>query len=71
MTGTIVQMVTSSFCSEDKIKEIQEFFGKRSTKGFDLGLKQSLDSVRAKVAWLERDREDVQEWLVKKGYMKK
>jgi len=70
MLGTVVQFVTSSFVSEDKVTEIQSFFAQRSTKGFDLGLKQSLDAIRAKAAWLGRDREDVKEWLKKMKYSK-
>ena len=71
MLGTIVQMVTASFTSHDAISDIQTFFGSRSTKGFDQGLAQSLDSVRAKCSWLERDSEDVKQWLVDNGYLKK
>jgi len=42
---------------------IEKFFSQRSTKGFNAGLAQSLDSIRAKDAWLRRDRDDVEQWV--------
>ncbi|KAF8461376.1 peptidase family M1-domain-containing protein [Kalaharituber pfeilii] len=69
MLGSVVQMVTSGFTSQEAIDDIQKFFGARSTKGFDQGLAQSLDGIRAKAAWLERDRSDVESWLKSKGYL--
>ena len=71
MLSTVVQVVTSTFASEAKVKEIQAFFETKETKGFNQGLAQSLDSVRAKASWLGRDRADVEGWLVEKGYLKK
>ena len=71
MLGTVVQIVTSSFTSNEAISEIETFFGERSTKGFDRGLAQSLDGIRAKASWLSRDRSDVSDWLKSNGYLKK
>lgn len=63
MLGTMVTICTSGFTGEQNQKRIEEFFSKRDTKGFDQGLAQSLDSIRAKSAWVERDREDVKAWV--------
>ena len=64
MLGTMVSICTSSFTHDDDIVRIQKFFSPpRTTKGFDQGLAQSLDAVRAKAAWLSRDREDVAKWV--------
>ena len=63
MLGTMVSISTSSFTRSEDIERIQKFFSERSTKGFDQGLAQSLDAVRAKAAWLGRDRNDVAEWV--------
>ena len=63
MLGTIVSICTSSFTRNEDIERIQSFFAERSTKGFDQGLAQSLDSIRAKAAWLDRDKKDVAEWV--------
>ncbi|KZF24783.1 hypothetical protein L228DRAFT_245796 [Xylona heveae TC161] len=71
MLSSVVQICTSSFTKDEQKKEIEDFFKTRSTKGFDQGLAQSLDAVRAKSNWLKRDNEDVQEWLKKNGYFGK
>jgi aminopeptidase 2 len=63
MLGTMVSICTSSFTRSGDIERIQKFFAERSTKGFDQGLAQSLDAIRAKDAWLHRDRKDVTDWV--------
>lgn len=63
MLGTMVAICTSSFSRSSDIERIQKFFAERSTKGFDQSLAQSLDAVRAKAAWLDRDRKDVADWV--------
>jgi aminopeptidase 2 len=70
MLSSVVQIVTGSFCSKESVKEIESFFQDKSTKGFDQGLAQSLDSVRAKANWLERDGQDVRNWLAERGFLK-
>ncbi len=63
MLGSMVSICTSSFSSQADIDRITKFFADKSTKGFDQSLAQSLDSIKAKAAWLERDREDVKKWV--------
>ncbi|KAL8843539.1 MAG: hypothetical protein Q9170_000043 [Blastenia crenularia] len=70
MLSNVVQLCTSGFTTEKQLKEVQAWFEGRSTKGFDRALEQSCDAVRAKVKWLARDKEDVQEWLRKEGFLK-
>jgi aminopeptidase 2 len=65
MLGTMVSICTSSFTSKEGVDRVQKFFADRSTKGFDQSLAQSCDAIRAKAAWLERDREDVKQWTEK------
>lgn len=69
MLSSVVQICTSSFTRSERIDEIQRFFKDRKTAGFDQALAQALDSIKAKVSWLERDREDVKEWLKANGYL--
>jgi aminopeptidase 2 len=71
MLGSVVQVCTSSFTKQGQIESVQRFFSQRSTKGFDQGLAQSLDSIRAKASWLDRDRDDVSAWLKANGYIGK
>lgn len=68
MLGTMVQLCTASFTTEKDMKRVEAFFKERSTKGFDRGLAQSLDAIRAKSAWLDRDGEDVAKWVEENGY---
>jgi aminopeptidase 2 len=70
MLGSVVQIVTNSFCSKEAVVEIEQFFKDKSTKGFDQGLAQSLDAVRAKANWIERDAQDVRTWLSERGFLK-
>lgn len=70
MLGTVVQIVTSGFCHLDDIKGIEKYFGDRSTKGFERGLAQSLDGIRVKARWVERDDADIKKWLETEGYLK-
>jgi aminopeptidase 2 len=70
MLGTMVTICTSSFTSQTQAEEIKKFFSERSTKGFDQGLAQSLDSIKAKDAWLKRDKADVEKWIRDNGYAK-
>lgn len=62
MLGSIVTICTSSFTQKADLERVEEFFKERSTKGFDQALAQSLDSIRAKAAWLARDRDDIEAW---------
>jgi aminopeptidase 2 len=71
MLGSVVTICTSSFTSPQQIKTIQEFFAKKSTKGFDQSLAQSIDAIKAKGQWIERDSEDVKTWLKDNGYLQK
>ncbi|KAI9767542.1 MAG: Aminopeptidase 2 mitochondrial [Geoglossum simile] len=71
MLGSVVQICTASFTKKEQLDAIKEFFSERSTKGFDQGLAQSLDAIRAKSMWLGRDRDDVTSWLKARGYLGK
>ncbi|KAK5788878.1 hypothetical protein VI817_009836 [Penicillium citrinum] len=69
MLGTVVQLTTSSFCTEAQLKDVQAFFDSKDTKGYDRAVEQSLDAIRAKVNWIGRDRSDVESWLSKNSYL--
>jgi len=69
MLGSVVTICTSSFTSRKQVDEINEFFSKKSTKGFNQSLAQSLDAITAKAQWIERDSEDVKTWLRDNKYL--
>ena len=83
MLSSVLQIVTTTFSSQEAIDDIQSYFRKRDTSGYDKGgsclpyylnwtnfqgLAQSLDTIRGKASWLKRDREDVQAWLKQNKY---
>lgn len=69
MLGSVVSMCTSAFTKQEDIDDINSFFKNHSTKGFDQNLAQSLDVIRTKKAWVQRDSEDLEGWLRKNGYL--
>jgi aminopeptidase 2 len=68
MLGTVVQISTSAFTTKAQIADIEKFFAGKSTKGFERVLNQSLDSIKARSNWVERDAEVVKAWLKENGY---
>jgi aminopeptidase 2 len=69
MLGSVVQIVTSGFCSDEKAQNIKDFFATKDCKGFEMGLAQSLDSITVKAGWIRRDKEDVEQWLKEQKYL--
>lgn len=68
MLGSMVQIMTSSFTKKEQLAEVEKFFKDKNTNGYDQSLAQSLDGVRSKIQWLERDRSDVATWLAQNGW---
>lgn len=68
MLGSLVSIFTSSFTKQEQLDRVDKFFSGKSTAGFEMALAQSLDAIRSKVSYLERDREDVKAWLKENGY---
>jgi aminopeptidase 2 len=66
----MVSICTSGFTNREQLQKVEEFFADKSTAGFDQSLAQSLDAIRSKISWLERDRTDVADWLKANGYLK-
>ena len=58
----------SKFASHEIEKDIAAFFKDKDTKGYDRGLVQVSDSVRANASFKERDEQLVLEWLEAHGY---
>ncbi|KAK0618339.1 peptidase family M1-domain-containing protein [Bombardia bombarda] len=68
MLGTLVTIFTSSFTKKEQLEKVKKFFEGKSTNGFDQSLAQSLDAIRSKVSWIERDQADVAAWVKDNGY---
>lgn len=70
MLGSVVVIGTSGFTSFEAISDIKKFFDKKSTKGFDQSLAQSLDTITSKAQWVNRDRDVVNKYLKNNGFYK-
>ncbi len=68
MLGTLVSIFTSGYTDKAQLAKVEQFFKDKSTSGYDQALAQSLDAIRSKVSWLERDRADVAAWVKENGY---
>lgn len=68
MLGSMVTIMTSTFSKQEQLAKVEAFFKEKNTNGYDQSLAQSLDSIRSKIAWLNRDRGDVAAWLNENGY---
>jgi aminopeptidase 2 len=69
MLSSVVSIATSTFTHREHIKDIESFFATKSTKGFDMSLSQSIESIGAKASWVERDSGDVKQWLQEHKYL--
>ncbi|KGQ01598.1 hypothetical protein PAAG_11728 [Paracoccidioides lutzii Pb01] len=69
MLRSVIQICTGSFSTEAQLHDVEAFFKDKDQKGYDRSLEQSLEGVRAKIAWLQRDRADVEKWLKDNGYI--
>lgn len=64
-----VKSTLSKFASHEIERDIAAFFKDRNTDGFDRGLVQVSDSIRANAAYKERDEGLLLEWLKAHGYV--
>lgn len=69
MLGSVVQLATTGFCTQKQYDTVEAFFKDKDTKGYNQSLAQSLETIKNKTAWVERDSSDVEKWLKEKGYL--
>jgi puromycin-sensitive aminopeptidase len=55
--------VTAGFTKEEELKDVSAFFKTHRFPGADRTMKQSLEMIKSNIAWLNRDREDIKQWL--------
>ncbi|KAF9985042.1 Aminopeptidase 2 mitochondrial [Mortierella antarctica] len=64
-----VLLSIGSFSSIERYREVQEFFVNKDTSLYDRHLATCLEGIRMHILWLERDRQDVEQWLRANGYL--
>ncbi|KAK7043674.1 Aminopeptidase 2 mitochondrial [Paramarasmius palmivorus] len=68
-TYTLKYLVESSFSvlsTEKDLKDANAFFEGKDTSKYSLSLGQSLDSIRARIAYIKHSTEDLEKWLKEK-----
>ncbi|KAE8234742.1 hypothetical protein CF326_g220 [Tilletia indica] len=59
----IVESCITRFTRKEDLDDVEAFFKDKETSKYSMGLQQGLDSIRSNSRWLQRDSEDVAEWL--------
>jgi aminopeptidase 2 len=66
--GFFLPIFTRSFSTWKQADELETFFKTKDTTLFTRALRQGLEEIRIKAAWVERDTEGLQGWLEQNGY---
>ncbi|OAA45214.1 aminopeptidase 2 [Beauveria brongniartii RCEF 3172] len=70
---SMLKNLVKDFCknmgTSEQLSAFKTFFEHKDTQGIDNSVRQVIDSVQAKLSWVERDSEDVVAWLRGNGYM--
>ncbi|KAE8270416.1 hypothetical protein A4X09_0g1910 [Tilletia walkeri] len=59
----IVESCITRFTRKEDLDDVEAFFKDKETSKYSMGLQQGLDSIRSNSRWLQRDSDDVAEWL--------
>ncbi|KAJ2055195.1 hypothetical protein GGI17_006715 [Coemansia sp. S146] len=63
LLGHVVSTVVSDFATGEMADDVERWFADKHTAAFDRTLPQSLEFIRVRAAWFERDHDDVQQWF--------
>jgi puromycin-sensitive aminopeptidase len=63
LLGRVISSTTVNFHSEEKAKEVEEFFRSHPVPAAERTIRQSLERIRSNALWLQRDREPIRQWL--------
>ncbi|PVU99211.1 hypothetical protein BB559_000882 [Furculomyces boomerangus] len=65
--GIMVKICAGEFVTYEKANEVEQFLLTKDTSKFARALEQTLEKIRSRAAWVQRDRKDVNDYLVSKG----
>ncbi|KAF8448022.1 leucyl aminopeptidase [Boletus edulis BED1] len=63
----VIPAALGNLGTKSDIEWIKKFFEDKDTSRYNLALAQTLDSLRASAAWIERSTTDISEWLEKRS----
>jgi len=64
----LIKYGTEAFVSNDKADDVEQFFKEHPVPVAERTIKQSIESIRTKAKWLERNRGSVAQWLEQQHY---
>ena len=67
---SILNITLEGLSTREQWEDVKIFFEGKDTESYNVYLAQSLDTILAKAVWVERDRNDVSQWLKANGYAK-
>lgn len=59
----LVKFVTEHFATEEKAREVEEFFENKSKAGIERAILQGVECIRLNSAWLNRDKEAIRNFF--------
>ena len=59
--------ITGGFTSLNKVEEIEDFFNQHPTPAASRTIQQSIERIRLNTAWLHRNRNNLEDWLVSRS----
>ncbi|XP_019871557.2 puromycin-sensitive aminopeptidase isoform X1 [Aethina tumida] len=59
----LVKYLTESFASEEKSREVEEFFKEHKSPGTERTVQQAIETIQLNTAWLKRDSEAIRKYL--------
>ncbi|OAQ96584.1 hypothetical protein LLEC1_06032 [Akanthomyces lecanii] len=69
LLGGLVGVTTGGATKAEQLAKIEAFFADKDTSAYDQTLNQMKDIIRARIAWIERDGEDIAAWVKENGYL--
>lgn len=63
LLARVISSATVNFHTEEKAKEVEEFFRSHPVPAAERTIRQSLERIRSNTLWLQRDREAIRKWL--------
>ena len=65
LLGQMIEGIISSFASENEAQEIESFFAARPLPEVSRRIEQSIEHIRTRARWIERDGKEIESWLLK------
>ncbi len=59
--------ITERFTTHQRLEDVQRFFADNPAPGAERTVRQSLETIRLNIAWLDRNRKELADWLAGRG----